>query len=80
MAIPRVRELMKKVAKDGPYGHLFPWWLVGTGSGTLTGRGSQIGKLADHLLLTGDEKKSWPVSLTAFNGLLPSCEGDLQLS
>ncbi len=27
MAIPIIRELMKKVAKDGPYGHLFPWWL-----------------------------------------------------
>ncbi len=53
---------------------------LGTGSGALiSGRGSQIGKLADPLLLTGDEKKSWPVSLTAFNGLLPSCEGELQL-
>ena len=70
----------EKACQGWPIWPPLPVVALGTGSGALTGRGNQIGKLADHLILTRDEKKSWPVSLTAFNGLLPSCEGELQLA
>ena len=48
---------------------------LGTGSGALTGRGSQIGKLADHFLLTENDNEDLARLLDSFQRIAPELRG-----